>query len=65
MSSNVIYEFNFQSKYHEVSKSKKDCYILGQGFSLHAWVSKSEDPSTVQSSPPNSGAGLSQTRDLP
>ena len=49
---------------HEVPKSKRGFYIRGQGFSLQAWVSKSEDPSSVQSSPPNSGSGLLQTRDL-
>ena len=39
-------------------------FLLEHEFSLHGWVSDSEDSSTVQSSPSNSGAGLSQTRDL-
>ena len=63
--SDRIMNFSFYLELQEVFTFTKGFHILGQGFSLHAWVSKSEDPSTVQSSPPNSGAGLSQTRDLP
>ena len=51
-------------KLHELPKPKRVFYLRAQEFSLQAWVSKSEDPSSAQSSPPNSGSGLLQTRDL-
>merc|ERR1712045_290010 len=38
--------------------------FMGHGFSLHFSVSVSVEPSTVQSSPPCAGAGLSHTRYL-
>ena len=38
--------------------------LLGHGLSLHFWDSEAVDPSTVQLSPPNWGAGVSHTRVL-